>query len=285
MFFLGNERMASLIVHSQDRKRQSGYTISLWNLDGQVWEEARVPLLGLDNYLVLQVEAAGPQGLVMLACESNPDHAGKAAYYLLRYDLRQRRVSSSTRLGEVQQEAPGLVGNPPAVSVVGWDGHRNKALIEVGDSIQLWEFGKRIATIVPPRDFQQEVVPVAHLASDGKHVAFVSTRVVLYDVERKEYRVVDTRIEDIIQAWENAPPFSDLSMVVNHPMLAPLMPIAKKMMRWRYVEFLGNGNRLVGVTTYGKGVVWDLERGKILTSFRMAETGLDEKSRRILVLD
>ncbi|MCS7159950.1 MAG: hypothetical protein RMJ19_05715 [Gemmatales bacterium] len=285
MFFVGNQRVASLIVHSQDRKRQSGYTLSFWNLEGQSREEARVPLPGLDNYLVLRVEVAGPQGLVMLACESNPDAAGKAAYYLLRYDLRQRMVSCSTRLGEVQQEALGLVGNPPAVSVVGWDRDRNRALIEVEDSVQLWEFGKRIAIIAPPRDFRQEVVPVARIAADGKYVAFVSTRVVLYDVEKKEYRVVDTRIEDIIQAWENPPPFSDLSMVVNHPMLAPLMPIAKKMMRWRYVEFLGNGERLVGVTTYGKAVVWDVKRGKILTSFRMAETGLDEKLQRILGLD
>ncbi|MCS7160380.1 MAG: hypothetical protein RMJ19_07905, partial [Gemmatales bacterium] len=102
---------------------------------------------------------------------------------------------------------------------------------------------------------------------------------------RKNYELIDSRIEDICKAWDNPPPLSRLDWAVNHPMIRGLMPVVGKLRCWLHVSFLGAGDRLLGLTTYGKAYVWEVPSGKIITSFRVADTGLEEELERILGLD
>ncbi|MCS7167406.1 MAG: hypothetical protein NZ914_07210 [Gemmatales bacterium] len=282
--FLDDSRLAFLLEQFQKEDGQYKYTVAVWSLVPQISEEMRFPLLSLQNHLIHAAKLNQPNQLLLLASEPNTKEPRVRTVYLVIYDLKQKSVHSRWRIMEVEHSSPKPNFEFP-VSILAADRISGRTLLSYNDTIFLHEPGKPLMALECPRDFNNQPLNAVDLSPEGKYVAFESTRIVLYHVDERKYRVLDTSIENILRAWDNPPLFSPLAQVVHDPVMAALMPLKKRLMGWRLVTFLGNGDKLLGITTYGKAVVWDAASGKQLLSFKVAKTNLGADLEQILGLD
>jgi hypothetical protein len=64
-----------------------------------------------------------------------------------------------------------------------------------------------------------------------------------------------------------------------------LLKRARSFLVWNGLRFYPDNRRLVGMTTYGKVVIWDVDEGKVLKSFRIARNRHNAEMDRILGLE
>lgn len=265
----------------QRKGKQVSYTLSRWQLLPEVREETRFPLLGLEKYVVEHLHPIDKSLFLFVAYELNEPAGDMSTSHLLSYDVSQKRISKKIELGKVSSKQ---ISSGERTGDVTWNRERGWALVTFGESVRIYERDNSVISIQTPRDANNHSLRVCGLSPDGKYIVFASKRIVLYDLEEKKYKVFDTFLEELCQSWDNPPAMSRLAQVVNHPIAGSIMPVLKMLTAWSKVTFLGKGEELLGITTYGKVVIWDVKSGKIINSFRIQETCFDRETERILGL-
>jgi WD40 repeat protein len=276
--FLGNQRLAFLVWHKSQRM---SCTLSVWDLQPQVQEVGRFPLVGLE--VVPRWPSTYGSYLVIVGTDASFSKSEIAPTYLIVYDVRQRTVISKYELGKFKWNREDLLA-PEPVSIIGYSPQKNRTVLYVNETIHLYEHGKPVQVIEAPKDNSNRQMYADELSPDGRYIAFSSGRVVgLYDVDKGDHTILDKTLEEIHQRWENPPPFSKLAHVVRHPMMRPLMPLMKKLLRWTHLEFTQDGRYLLGITNYGLVVLWDVEQKKRIKSFPIMQ-GFGTEMNEILGL-
>lgn len=284
-FFVDEDRLGRVIIRRRNESAKPAYTLSVWRIQGQLREELRVPLPGLEDYLIAGFEADGLRNFAVLALEATPSNRKPVSCYLLIYDVRKKAITTKYELGKVKGawNPLGTFVSQTGSSIFAMCSHdRKMALISLDDKDYLSDLVNPPRPLPRPLDVGNKPMDARELSPNGKYVVYISTRIVIYDIQENRHRLLDTRLEDICKAWEKPPLGSRLWQAVHHPMVQALLPLMKEFMRWRLVRFLGEGDRLLGITEYGKVVVWDIKSGKITNSFRIVET---DEVDRILGLD
>lgn len=284
VFFGKEDQLGFVLMRQADGAQKTTYILSLWCLSPSITETLRMPLPSLEDYWIIDADMVAQDRLMILASDAGWGASQTPKCYLLYYAVRDKNIVARYDLGKATHEEFPSLGKRLQASVVGRDTNGNRVLLEVSGTDILWESKKPLVEIKRPRNFLGDPIPAVAFSPDGKYIVFASTRVVLYNVDEKKYRVLDTFLEDLVLTWDNAPAHSPLHKVANHPTVSQLMPVMKKLMTWQHISFLGGGNRLLGITSYGKVVVWDTETGRILNSFRIANTQFDAQTERILGL-
>ena len=290
LHFLGDEELVLFFKKEDMKTKEVSYYVSEWQLVPEIRESRRLPIHIPEGHRLISLGRLDRNRILCLTYLP-PDKPGKQfAIYLVAYDISKRAITYCEKKLETAVHPDKSSGSGGAYfevhELTGWVAIFVGVTIDSSGTFYLYnEKFQQVCSAQPPTDKSGESLVFASWSRDGKKLAFAGRRVAVYEVEKGEFRTLDTSLEELYDKWSRPPLFTNLAKVAYHPLGGMILKLAKERLLWFGLTFYPDNRRLAGMTTYGKVVIWDVNDSKVLNSFRIARNRHNAEMDRVLGLE
>jgi hypothetical protein len=279
-----------LFLEREDPKtKRKSYYISEWQLTPDIRESRRLPISLPENHRLISLGRLDRNRVLCVTYLPPDKHSRQFPVYLAVYDLSKREITSCRKAIEVQEPPEGMPKKALASVLheeIGWLTILLRPEHDPSGTFYLYDNKfQQVRSKQPPRDKTDQGLIFGSWSRDGKKLAFGFRRVAVYDRDKDEFRTIDTSLEELYESWSRPALFTKLARLAFHPLGHMLLTRARSFLVWNGLRFYPDNRRLVGMTTYGKVVIWDVDEGKVLKSFRIARNRHNAEMDRILGLE